>query len=77
MFVDSGDVTKLKPDPAAAPPGGQPVQHLLPQAQPGATAKPLPAGTQARLPLGSVARVTAGTARGPRRSWRPGGAVRA
>jgi hypothetical protein len=54
VFVDSGDVTKLKPDPAAAPPAGQPVQHLLPQAQPGATAKPLPAGTQARLPTGSV-----------------------
>jgi hypothetical protein len=54
IAVTSGDITKLVPDPAATPPGGQPVQHLLPQAQPGATAKPLPAGTQARLPLASV-----------------------
>jgi portal protein len=53
-FVDSGDVTKLVADPNAAPPAGQPVQHMLPQQQPGATAKPLPAGTQTRLPVGSV-----------------------
>ncbi len=53
-FVDSGDVTKLHADPAAALPAGANVQHMLPQAQPGATADPLPAGTQARLPLGSV-----------------------
>jgi hypothetical protein len=54
VAVTSGDITKLQPDPAATPPANQPVQHQLPQAQPGATAKPLPAGTQARLPLGSV-----------------------
>jgi hypothetical protein len=53
-FVQSGDVTQLQPDPAALPPGGLPVQHMLPQAQPGATATPLPGGTQARLPVGSV-----------------------
>jgi hypothetical protein len=54
VAVTSGDITKLQPDPAATPPAGQPVQHMLPQSQPGATASPLPAGTQARLPLGSV-----------------------
>jgi hypothetical protein len=53
-FVDSGDVTKLVADPNAAPPANQPVQHLLPQSQPGATAVPLPAGANPRLALGSV-----------------------
>lgn len=54
-FVNSGDVTQLKPDPAAVTPGAPGnVQHMLPQQQPGATADPLPAGTQARLPVGSV-----------------------
>jgi hypothetical protein len=52
--VTSGDITKLVPDPAAVPPANQPVQHMLPQGQPGATATPLPAGTQSRLPVGSV-----------------------
>jgi hypothetical protein len=52
--VNSGDVLKLVPDPSAAPPANQPVQHMLPQGQPGATATPLPAGTQTRLPTGSV-----------------------
>jgi hypothetical protein len=52
--VDSGDVTKLQLDPASVPPGGANVQHMLGQAQPGATADPLPAGTQARLPVGST-----------------------
>jgi hypothetical protein len=51
--VDSGDVTKLKADPAG-PLGAGSVQHMLPQKQPGATADPLPAGTQARLPVGST-----------------------
>jgi len=53
-FVESGDVSQLVPDPAAVPPGGAAVQHMLGQAQPGATAEPLPAGTQARLPMSSV-----------------------
>ena len=64
--VDSGDVTKLKADPAG-PLGAGNVQHLLPQKQPGATADPLPAGTQARLPVGSTSPGMAGTTRGPRR----------
>ena len=54
VAVTSGDITKLIPDPKMNPPANQPVQHQLPQSQPGATATPLPAGTQARLPLGSV-----------------------
>jgi len=54
VAVTSGDITKLVPDPAASPPAQQPVQHMLPQGQPGATATPLPAGTQTRLPVGSV-----------------------
>jgi len=54
VAVTSGDITKLVPDPAAVPPGQQPVQHMLPQGQPGATATPLPAGTQTRVPTGSV-----------------------
>jgi len=54
VAVTSGDITKLVPDPAAVPPANQPVQHMLPQGQPGATATPLPAGTQSRLPTGSV-----------------------
>jgi phage portal protein BeeE len=52
-FVNSGDVTQLKFDPAAPPPQGM-VQHMLGQQQPGATAEPLPAGAQPRLPVGSV-----------------------
>lgn len=52
-FVNSGDVTQLKADPLAAAPQGN-VQHMLPQQQPGATADPLPAGTQARLPISST-----------------------
>ena len=52
-FVDSGDVTKLQFDKAMAAPAGN-VQHMLPQAQPGATATPLPAGPQPRLPVGST-----------------------
>jgi hypothetical protein len=53
-FVDSGDVTKLQFDKAAAAVQAGSVQHLLPQSQPGITATPLPAGTQSRLPVGST-----------------------
>jgi hypothetical protein len=61
--VEAGDVSLLVPDPQAIPAphrgrpgdsGGEPVQHLLPQAQPGTTASPLPAGSTPRLPVGSV-----------------------
>lgn len=54
VFVQSGDVSQLVADPAAPAPGAGAVQHMLGQAQPGAVASPLPAGTQARLPVGSV-----------------------
>ena len=55
--VNSGDVTKLQPDPdaQAGPAAPTQVQHLLPQpGQPGATAEPLPSGSTPRLPVGSV-----------------------
>jgi len=51
VAVANGDVTQLKPDPLAVSPGQQPVQHQLPQQQPGATAKPLPP-TNPRIPVG-------------------------
>ncbi len=50
--VVSGDLTKLKADPAQAAAAGN-VQHMLPQKQPGATATPLP-DSQAALPVGST-----------------------
>ncbi len=53
VAVASGDVMQLKPDPQAASPANQQVQHQLPQAQPGATADPLPP-TNPRLPVGST-----------------------
>lgn len=52
-FVNSGDVTRLVMDAAAAPPGTGNVQHQLPQTPPGVTASPLPK-TQQALPVGSV-----------------------
>jgi phage portal protein BeeE len=51
VAVANGDVTQLKPDALAAPPGQQAVQHQLPQQQPGATAQPLPP-TNPRIPVG-------------------------
>ena len=51
--VDSMDLSQLKAGGIGTPSSSQPVQHLLPQAQPGATASPLPA-TLPRLGVGSV-----------------------
>jgi hypothetical protein len=51
--VESGDLSLLKAGGAGTPGSAQPVQHMLPQAQPGATADPLPA-TLPRLPVGST-----------------------
>ena len=53
--VNANDLTllKLAPVPPPAPAGASPVQHLLGQAQPGATATPLPP-TNPRLPVGST-----------------------
>ena len=74
--VDSGDLTQLKPLPPAAlaPAGGAAVQHLLPQAQPGATATPLPASLP-RLPVGSTSPGDGGN--GSRPTPRPSSARRA
>ncbi|HET9967594.1 MAG TPA: hypothetical protein VFQ68_05115, partial [Streptosporangiaceae bacterium] len=52
--VNSGDITLLKPDPAAVAPPNQPVQHLLPQAPgSGPGVKPLPPALP-RLGVGPV-----------------------
>jgi hypothetical protein len=53
--VDANDLTLLKPlpEPPPLPAGGAAVQHMLPQAQPGATADPLPPANP-RLPVGST-----------------------
>jgi hypothetical protein len=72
--VDSGDYTKLQRDPVAlAPPAGN-VQHLLPQAQPGVTASPLPP-TLPRLDVGPVS--PGGGGDGSRPIPRPASARRA
>ena len=75
-YVESGDVSLLVPDPAAGlgPAPATTVQHLLPQAQPGATADPLPA-TLPRLPVGSTSPGDGGN--GTRPTPRPAGARRA
>src|SRR5258707_13668779 len=52
-YVGSMDPSKLQQNMAAVAPPGQPVQHMLPQAQPGATASPLPPANP-RLPLSST-----------------------
>lgn len=74
--VNSGDLAQLRPLPAPAQgaPPAQPVQHLLPQAQPGATAEPLPSSLP-RLPVGSVSPGDGGN--GTRPGPRPSSARRA
>jgi phage portal protein BeeE len=51
--VESGDLSQLEAGGTGTPGSSQPVQHMLPQAQPGATADPLPSSS-ARLPLPST-----------------------
>ena len=51
-YIESGDPSKLQAGGMPAV-GGGPVQHMLPQAQPGATASPLPAMDKS-LPVGST-----------------------
>jgi phage portal protein BeeE len=51
--VDSMDLSQLKSGGLGTPGSSSPVQHLLPQAQPGAVASPLPP-TLGRLPVGST-----------------------
>ena len=66
--IESGDLSQLQMDPAGplALPAGN-VQHLLPQAQPGATAEPLPAGSTPRLPVGTVSPGDGGNSTRPTR----------
>jgi hypothetical protein len=73
--VEAGDISLLVPDPMAglAPAAPTTVQHMLPQAQPGATADPLPAGNP-RLPTGSVSPGDGGN--GTRPTPRPAAARR-
>jgi phage portal protein BeeE len=49
--VDAMDLSQLQAGGVGTPSSSQPVQHLLPQAQPGVTASPLPP-TLGRLPVG-------------------------
>ena len=51
--VDSMDLSQLKSGGVGTPGSSSPVQHLLPQAQPGAVASPLPP-TLGRLPVEST-----------------------
>jgi phage portal protein BeeE len=72
--VDSMDLSQLKAGGAGTPAGAQPVQHMLPQQQPGATADPLPA-TMPRLGVGSTSPGDGGN--GSRPTPRPASARRA
>lgn len=72
--VDSMDLSQLKAGGVGTPASSAPVQHLLPQAQPGATATPLPP-TNPRLPVGSVSPGDGGN--GTRPLPRPAAARRA
>lgn len=74
--VNANDLTLLKPlpSPPPVPAGGQAVQHMLPQQQPGVTATPLPPSTP-RLPVGSTSPGDGGN--GTRPVSRPSAARRA
>jgi len=72
--VDSMDLSQLKAGGAGTPASSSPVQHLLPQAQPGATAEPLPA-TLPRLGVGSTSPGDGGNSTRP--TPRPASARRA
>ena len=72
--VDAMDLSQLKAGGVGTPSSSQPVQHLLPQAQPGATADPLPA-TMPRLGVGSTSPGDGGN--GTRPTPRPASARRA
>jgi phage portal protein BeeE len=72
--VDSMDLTQLKAAAVPPPVPGQPVQHMLPQTPPGATADPLPP-TMPRLGVGSTSPGDGGN--GSRPTPRPASARRA
>jgi hypothetical protein len=72
--VDAMDLSQLQAGGVGTPSSSQPVQHLLPQAQPGATADPLPP-TMPRLGVGSTSPGDGGN--GSRPTPRPASARRA
>jgi hypothetical protein len=72
--VDAMDLTQLEVAALPPQPPNQPVQHMLPQQQPGATAQPLPP-TLGRLPVGSTSPGDGGN--GSRPLPRPASARRA
>lgn len=72
--VDAADLSQLKAGGIGTPGGGQAVQHLLPQQQPGVTASPLPP-TLGRLPVGPAS--PGGGGDGSRPTPRPASARRA
>jgi phage portal protein BeeE len=74
--VDSMDLSQLKAGGAGTPAGAQPVQHMLPQQQPGATADPLPA-TMPRLGVGPASPGAGPGGDGSRPTPRPASARRA
>jgi phage portal protein BeeE len=71
--VDAMDLSQLKAGGIGTPASSQPVQHLLPQAQPGATASPLPP-TMPRLDVGPTS--PGGGGDGSRPTPRPASARR-
>lgn len=74
LAVDSADLSQLKAGGVGTPTSGPQVQHLLPQAQPGAVADPLPP-TLGRLPVGPASAGSGGD--GSRPTPRPASARRA
>ena len=72
--VDAMDLSQLKAGGVGTPSSSAPVQHLLPQAQPGAVASPLPP-TMPRLDVGSTSPGDGGN--GTRPTPRPASARRA
>jgi len=74
--VDAMDLSQLKAGGVGTPSSSQPVQHLLPQAQPGATADPLPP-TMPRLGVGPSSPGTGPGGDGSRPTPRPSSARRA
>jgi hypothetical protein len=73
--VDAMDLSQLKAGGVGTPASSAPVQHLLPQAQPGATADPLPP-TMPRLGVGPTSPGAGPGGDGSRPTPRPASARR-